>query len=96
MREKERERVSLNSTTCRCWVLTDAVVDVVQSACKLQPRRLVSLAEDTSLHEGGEVLGPARRQLGARVIATYPHQPRVDDLISDQVLSQQQEPELVV
>ena len=77
-------------------VLTDAIVNVVDSCSELQTGRLVSLTEDASLHVGGEVVGSPRRRVGAGVIATYPHQPRVYDIIRDQVLSEEDKPELVV
>ena len=98
MREEEREREGeINPLLGVTWVsLTDAVVDVFQSSSELQTGWLVSLTEDTGLHEGGEVPGSVGGHGGSRVIATHSYQSRIDDIISDQVLTEENEPELIV
>ena len=87
MRERETEKERL----------TDAVVDKVKGISKLQSGWVVPLTEDPGLHERREVVSSVVRGFrGARVIATYPHQPRVNDVVCHQFLPEEDEPELVV
>lgn len=54
------------------------------------------LTEDAGLHEGGEVGSPVGCERRAGVIATHPCQPGIDDVVRDQLLSEEDEPKLVV
>ena len=76
--------------------LTDAVVFIVQCVNEIETGRLAPLTEDACLHERGKVGSSVGRAGGARVIAAHPRQPGIDDIISDQFLTEEYEPELVV